>query len=251
MIALIFTAGVTEAASNNDAALLKLAKHPMMARVLIQQVAMDYLYIGNEVAVTKAKRELAQSLKRFQAHQKHVREALNDPKIKNLMAFIDMNFDELQATLKEPYSLDNAAVVIDLAEAIAEGEMKIAQAIKSKVKTQTVAFGGARYDIAQIGKYYMAYQAGLKDDITVAQMRKTVEHFQKTLKAMSEFPKNTPDMNRIMNRIAKEWKIVHQFYLDIEDGGLPLIVYQTTHKIARGLERYSKALLKLSDDKGQ
>jgi len=249
MAYLALTVGVSAATAQSD--VMKQIKLPMSSRVMIQKVAKDYLYIGNEIAVTKARNEMAVSLKAFDAKQKKLAESLNDPKIKNLMMFIQMNVDEIKDTVKQPYSLDNAAVVVDLAEAISEGELKIANVLKKKLKGKVPAFKGQRYYVTQIAKYYMAYQAGLKDDVTVRQMKQSVEKLQKVFKEMAAYPQNTPEMNRIMNRIDKQWKIVHQFYLDIEEGGLPLIVYQTTDSMEKQLRKYAKAIIKLKAQKGK
>jgi hypothetical protein len=228
-----------------EAEVLKFSKLARSSRLKIQTVAKDYLYIGNGVAVTKARKEMDAALKAFDAKQKKLSVALNDPKIKNLMAFIEMNVEELRDTLKEPYSLDNAAVVIDLAEAISEGEQKIADGILKKAKTKVPKFMGQRYNVVQIAKYYIAYQSGLKDDVTVRQMKQTVEKLKKALKEMAANKDNNPKMNKILNRMDKQWKIVHQFYLDIEEGGLPLIVYQTSNRLAKGFLSYFTEFVKV------
>ncbi len=247
----VIAASLTVSAATGNSELMKQIYLPMSSRVMVQKVAKDYLYIGNEIAVTKARKEMADSLKTFDAQQKQLAESLNDPKIKNLMMFIQMNVEEIKETLKQPYSLDNAAVVIDLAEAISEGELKIANAIRSTHEIEIPGLKGQRYYVTQIAKYYMAYQAGLKDDVTVRQMNASVKKLETLFKEMAAYPQNTPEMNRIMNRIDKQWQIVHQFYLDIEEGGLPLIVYQTTDSIEKQVEKYSKALIGLKTQKGE
>jgi hypothetical protein len=44
---------------------------------------------------------------------------------------------------------------------------------------------------------------------------------------------NTPAINRNLKQIARLWKIVYKFYLNIEKGGLPLIVFNTTDNITK------------------
>ena len=244
MIAVVLASGSLIAGSGTSGETLKLLKTAMSSRVMIQNVAKDYLYIGKGVAVTKAKKEMASSLKAFDSKQKKLADSLNDPKIKNLMMFITMNVDEIKDTIAQPYSLDNAAVIVDLAEAVSEGENKIASVIRKNLHYTGPAFKGQRYDVTQIAKYYMAYQAGLKDDVTVQQMKKTVEHFQKILPGLASNKNNTPKMNQIINKVEKQWKIVHQFYLDIEEGGLPLIVYQTSRKLDKNLLSYAQEVVK-------
>jgi D-Tyr-tRNAtyr deacylase len=234
----IMAASGSVSAGSAEADVLKLNKVAMSSRLMIQTVAKDYLYIGNDIAVTKARKEMAAALKSFEEKQKKLAQSLNDPKIKNLMMFIEMNVEEIRETLKQPYSLDNAAVIIDLAEAVSEGEQKIADEITKKAKIKVPEFMGQRYNITQVAKYYMAYQAGLKDDVTVRQMKMTVEKMKKALADMKTNKDNNAKMNQILARTDKQWKIVHQFYLDIEEGGLPLIVYQTSGQLAKGFLKY-------------
>jgi len=183
-------------------------------------------------------------LKKFDIQQKKLASAFTDPKTKNLMTFIQMNVDEIKDTINQPYSLDNAQVVIDLAEAISEGEKKIASSLRKKLSKSYPSGKGQRYLINQIAKYYMAYQAGIKDKNTIRQMQKTVKRFDQLMKEMKAYPGNTVKMNQILNRMDKLWKIVRQFYLDIDEGGLPLIVYQTTSKLDKEQIHYAKELLK-------
>jgi hypothetical protein len=229
---------------NQDLALLKLIKTAMSSAVMIQNVTKAYLYASNDVATTKAEREQGAALKAFDAKFKKLNVSINDPKMKNLLLFIESNREEIGDLLKEPYSLDNAQEIIDLAESISEGEFSIANKIKAQLKGKVPAFKGQRYLVAQVGKYYMAYKAGIKDKNTIKNMHKSVKLLAALIDELKTYPQNTPEMNRIMNRVEKDWKIVHQFYLDIKEGDLPLIVYDTTHKLDRKFLKYAEALLK-------
>ena len=56
---------------------------------------------------------------------------------------------------------------------------------------------------------------------------------------------NTPQINQELSQVNKLWKIVHKFYLNIEKGGLPLIVYNTTNDITKKMNNVTKMYLKL------
>ncbi len=227
-----------------DVSMLKMFKVAMSSRVMIQQVAKAYLYVGNDIATTKAEKELTKSLKQFDAKLKKLNDSINDPKTKNLLLFIESNREDIGDLLKEPYSLENAQEIIDLAEAISEGSFSIAKTFEKKKGGTKLGFKGQRYHVIQIAKYYIAYKSGIKDKNTVKHMKQSVNAFQKGLELMKAYPENTPDMNRLVNKIEKGWKIVHQFYLDIEDGDLPLIVYDTSKKIEKKMQKYIGALIK-------
>ncbi len=238
-----------EESKEGDIVLLGMIKLATSSAVSIQNVSKAYLYAGNDIATTKAEREQIAELKEFDKEFKQLSESINDPKMKNLLLFIESNREEIGDLLNEPYSLDNAQEIIDLAEAISEGDFSIANKIKSQMKGEVPVFQGERYLVAQVAKYYIAYKAGIKDKNTVKNMNKSVNKLQKIIENLKAYPQNTPEMNRMMNRIDKDWKIVHQFYLDIKDGDLPLIVYETTRKLDRKFLKYDAALLQTKVDK--
>jgi len=232
----------SETVAGKDVKILSMISAVTYSRIFIQTVAKDYLYIGNDVATTKAKKEMAVALKKFDRQQKNLANALTDPTIENLMMPIKMNVDELKDALKKPYSIDHAREVIDLAETISEGNKKIAGMLKKKLSKDYPTDKEQRYMIAQIAKYYMAYASGIKDENTVHSVKKMVQKFDKSLQEMKAYPKNTVKMNQLVNETDQLWKIVKQFYEDIEARGLPIIVYQTTKRIDQAILDYSQRL---------
>jgi len=239
----LWGAGAAPAASKgDDAELLQMIRTAMSSRVMIMKAVKGYMYAGNHVATTKAQKEMVESLKKFDAKQKKLQEAFTDPKIKNLMMFIQMNEEELKDLLKEPYSLENAEVIIDLGEAISEGEKKIGDTLRKRLSGNYPAAKGQRYYVAQVALYYMAYQAGIRDENTIRKMERIVKTLDQLIQESKAYPGNTVKMNQVINQIEKLWKVVHQFYLDIEEGGLPLIVYQTTDKLDKKFFEYAQLL---------
>ena len=236
------SAAGTTPPSGNDLALVKMIETAVNSSVRVQEAVKDYLYAGNDIETTRATRAMQKSLTQFDASQKELSSAFTDAKHKNLMAFIRMNADELKELVGQPYSLENAQEVIDLGEAIAEGERKLASVFRAKLSKDYPVAKGQRYDIVQIAKYYMAYQAGIKDANTIRQMKKTVAGLDQLLKKSKAYPNNTVEMNQVVNSMDKLWQTVKQFYLDIEEGGLPIIVYQTSDKLDKSIVKYSKLL---------
>ena len=56
---------------------------------------------------------------------------------------------------------------------------------------------------------------------------------------------NTPEINRKLNEIDRLWKIVYKFYLNIEKGGLPLIVFNTTDNITKKMNNITGLYVEL------
>ncbi len=258
MTAVTLAGGITPAlasshtAVTNKAAVADIVKLIDIAgrqRMLSQRIAKDYLYIGQKVAVSKARKQLKQSLKELVSAHKVLVESINDPEIQNLLAFVELSIDDFRSTANDPYNLDNAQLIIDLSESMLEGSQYVVNSLKAKVKAKKSAIvgkaGRQRMLAQRIAKYYIAYQAGIKDKNTVDQMKAAVSEFSKTHKMLMANPSNTPEINRRLHQIDRLWKIVYKFYLNIEKGGLPLIVFNTTDDITAKMNRITELYVQL------
>lgn len=206
-------------------------------RMLSQRIAKNYLYAGKNVATAKANKQLKESLEELRTAHKTLVESINDPDIENLLAFVEMSTEDFEATANEEFTLDNAQLVIDLSESMLEGSQYVVDSLKETVtieESKIVGQAGKQRMLAQrIAKYYIAYQSGIKDKNTVDQMKAAVAMFAESHAALMSNSANTPEINRNLNKIDRLWKIVYKFYLNIEKGGLPLIVFNTTDDITK------------------
>lgn len=218
-------------------------------RMLSQRIAKDYLYIGKKVAVSKASKQLKVSIDELVSAHKVLVDSINDPEIKNLLSFVELSIEDFKATANEPFNLDNAQLIIDLSESMLEGSQYVVDSLKEKVEVKESAIvgksGKQRMLAQRIAKYYIAYQAGIKDKNTVDQMKAAVSEFSQAHKALMSNPSNTPEINRQLNEIDRLWKIVYKFYLNIEKGGLPLIVFNTTDNITKKMNKITALYVEL------
>ncbi len=218
-------------------------------RMLSQRIAKDYLYIGKNIAIEKANKEMKKSLDELTKSHKILLESINDPDIKNLLAFVKMSSEDFKDTARKKYNLDNAQIALDLSESMLEGSQYIVDSLKKKSNIEEsglVAKAGRQRMLAQrIAKYYIAYQAGIKDKNTVDQMKRAVKDFGDVQDLLMQNPSNTPEINRKLNKINRLWKIVYKFYLNIEKGGLPLIVFNTTDTITNEMNTVTNMYVKL------
>jgi len=222
----------------------KLAKHALIksafrCNISAETIAKSYMYIGEEIGARQARRELQTALETFKKDHKTLTESINDPKVKNLLLFIEMSFDELADLIKQPYSLDNAQIALDLTATISEGSRHIAEVYKKAIgHSDPVSMSGLRPMFESIAKYYIAYQAGIKDENTIKLMEKTVKFCGELVDVRVKYPNNTVAMNQAINKVERLWGVVYKFYLDLDEGGLPFIVFKTTTELKNKLKTY-------------
>lgn len=218
-------------------------------RMLSQRIAKDYLYIGRKISVSKAKKELDSSLIELLAAHKILVDSINNPDIKNLLSFVELSIDDFKSTANEDFNLDNAQLIIDLSESMLEGSQYVVDSLKEKVKVKEstiVGTSGKQRMLAQrIAKYYIAYQTGIKDKNTIDQMKEAVKNFSHAQRELMDNSHNTPEINQKLHQIDRLWKIVYKFYLNIEKGGLPLIVFNTTNEITKKMDDITKLYVEL------
>ncbi len=218
-------------------------------RMLSQRIAKDYFYIGQGVNVSKATKQLKLSLQTFNKSQHILSKNIKDDEIQNMLMFVDMSSDDFTSIVKEPYSLDNAALILDLSESMLEGNQYVVDALKEKVKAHSstlVDLAGKQRMLSQrIAKYYISYQAGIKDKNSIVQMQEAVKSFNKANDLLMANKSNTPAINAQLKRVNRLWKIVYKFYLNIEKGGLPIIVYNSTDDIMNKMNKITKMYIQL------
>jgi len=218
-------------------------------RMLSQRIAKDYLYNGAGVAKDKSSKELKRSLQEFKRGIDILNKSINDDEIKNLIAFVKMSMDELDALIKKPFNINNAQLVLDLSESMLEGSQYIVSSLKDKYKLNSVKVvdraGKQRMLSQRIAKYYIAYQLGIKDKNTIEQTRLAVKQFDDNNKFLLKYKDNTPAINKELNEVNRLWKIVHKFYLNIQKGGLPIIVYNTTNDITKKMDDITRMYVQL------
>ena len=243
-LSLMLLSNVSFAKENTRSRVFKLIDIAGKQRMLSQRIAKDYLYVGKKIATSKADKQLKASLSEFLKIHNELSTLITDAEIKNLLDFVTLSSNELKETANKDFTLDNAQLIVDLTESMLEGNQYIVDSLKKvyKVKESNLLEKAAKQRMLsqRIAKYYIAYQSGIKDENTVNSMKETVKKFSENLDLLLKNKNNTVEINKKLNSINKLWKIVHKFYNNIEKGGLPLIVFNTTDNITKKMDEITQ-----------
>jgi len=73
---------------------------------------------------------LTTKIKSLRSGYATLKSGIHDPEIDNLLVFLDICLDELNAAVKKPYSSENAQIVADLGASISEGNIYVSKVLK-------------------------------------------------------------------------------------------------------------------------
>ena len=247
-ISLVLLSNISFSKENSKVNASKLMDIAGKQRMLSQRIAKDYIYVGKKIATSKADKELKASLNEFLKIHNELTMLITDSEIKNLLDFVALSSNELKEIANKDFTLDNAQLILDLTESMLEGNQYIVDSLKEvhKLKESNLLEKAAKERMLsqRIAKYYIAYQSGIKDENTVNSMKDTVKQFSENLDLLLKNKNNSVEINKKLKDIDKLWKIVHKFYNNIEKGGLPLIVFNTTDNITKKMDEITKLYIK-------
>jgi len=222
-------------------------------RMLSQRIAKDYLYSGAGIIENGALEEMRSSLKEFINGLDILNRNIDDKDIQNLIKFVKISTRDLSNIIKKPFNIDNAQLVLDLTESMLEGSQYIVDSLKEKYNIKSVKVvdrsGKQRMLSQRIAKYYIAYQLGIKDKNTIEQTNMAIEQFDANNKFLMNYKDNTTIIKEKLSKVNRLWEIVHNFYLNIQRGGLPIIVYDTTNDITNDMDKITNMYVKIYSKK--
>ena len=208
-----------------------------MQRMLSQKITKAYFFLGQKVRTDKARKQLSESLQLFKDNHTSLKSVINDPEAQALLAYIDVALLEYTEIAIAPYSLENAAQMLDLSETLLETSQHVVERVEVMANAQKAAIvnvsGRQRMLSQRIAKFYIAYQAGFRDSNLVTQLERAVTEFEAAHKRLLDEKSNTAKINSELARVDSLWKVVRNFFLDIEKGGLPVTVFSTTDSIMK------------------
>ena len=220
-----------------------------MQRMLSQKIAKAYFFYGKGVRPEKTRMQLHGSIDLFNKNYEILLNNIEDDKVKDLLAFIEMSKDELAPLAKAPFNKDNGSLMLDYSETLLEASHDIVKRLEQATGKKTdklVNISGRQRMLTQrIAKFYIAYQSDFKDVNTVNQLRKAMSEFEMAHGALANDKRTTNQIKQELNQVAKLWNVVRKFYRDVERGGLPVIVLSSTDKIMTKMNHITNLYVEL------
>ncbi len=206
-------------------------------KYLSQEITKAYFYKELEIRIVQAKRDIKEGMTTMDSAIEILSSEVIDEETQGVLSFIVFARDEMKITLKQPYSEENGAMMLDFSESLLEGATLIGQKLFQKDDTEQaglVTVKQMEFLLERINKYYIAHKAGFKDYNNVVQLEKAIAGFETNLKKVNTYS-YPASLRPSTEKINKFWPIAKGFYLGIEKGSLPIIVMSSTNNLERAL----------------
>jgi len=227
----------TQAAENMS----ELVNRSGMQRMLSQRIAKAYFYHGNNISAKKNQLQLDMAIERFKKNHAILKAKVQDSETKDLLTFVEETFSEYQALLNKPYNQKNAAHILEISDTLLEACHSVVLNIEDQTGANIdhiVNISGKQRMLSQrVSKFYIAYQAGFRDENTVHKLNNAVEEFESGLKKLMSEERNDGEINSLLAKIKKEWERITPYFLKVREGGLPLMVLTATDDITKFSDR--------------
>jgi nitrate/nitrite-specific signal transduction histidine kinase len=223
----------TQAAEN----ISELVNRSGMQRMLSQRIAKAYFYLGNDVSTKETQLQLKMAIERFKNNHAILKAKVQDSETKDLLTSVEGTFSEYQALVNKPYNQENAARVLELSDILLEVCHSVVLNLEDQSGTSIdhiVNISGKQRMLSQrVSKFYIAYQAGFRDENTVHKLNNAVEEFESGLKKLMNEGRNNGEIDSLLAKIKKDWERISPYFLKVREGGLLLMVLTTTDDVTR------------------
>ncbi|MCI5208153.1 MAG: hypothetical protein D3910_05050 [Candidatus Electrothrix sp. ATG2] len=205
-----------------------------------QKIAKAYFYQQQDVRPNQSAEDLKQSLVLLQKGLVIILEGIEkgDKEEKNIAIFLEDTMDELKDIVGKAYSKKNGMLTIDYSESLLEGGEFIATRHRHKQndeETMLVAVKDLLVLLERINKFYIAYQAGFKDNVII-QLKQAVEDLESTLTKINAYTNYAGETLTSRNKLNEFWPVAKEFFVDIQKGALPVIVLASVDKLEKELK---------------
>lgn len=210
-------------------------------RMLTQNIMKNYLALGLDVDVTRAREELDKSVALFEEQYQELVEYAPSDKIRQSLSKVEDLWFEYRSLAIGKVNRDNAAKILDRNNAILAACHQVVldlEAFAGRKSAKMVNTSGRQRMLSQrIAAYYFAHAWGFRDQEFIAAFEKAKAEYGLGLNTLVMFDKNTVDIREALKKVQAQWSFSNIGFDQLEDGNyVPHVISVTTSGMLKRMD---------------
>ncbi len=237
LLTLLSASSVVHASKKQDKIMALKASEELA--VLSQSVVKDYFYIAKGLNSIQARAQMKKYQAKIDEHVAFLSGSVKDPAVTGMLQFMDITREEMRTMLNEPYSQDNAYLIMDMSEVILEGAESISTQLQKSMRGDHRMLDLVEhqlYLIERMNKLYIAAKSGMYDYNSKQQMQQAIKDFESGLRQLRSYNYPPKHMTKV-EKIKKHWNASRGFYEKVETASVPRTVFLATELMGYPLRK--------------
>lgn len=202
-------------------------------RMLTQNIMKNYMALGLNVDVVRARNELDRSVALFEEQYQELTEYAPSDNIRKSLSKVEDLWFEYRSLAIGKVSRENAAKLLDRNNAILAACHQVVldlEAFAGRKSAKMVNTSGRQRMLSQrIAAYYFAQAWGFRDAEFAAAFEKAKAEYGAGLTTLIGFDKNTVDIREALKKVDAQWQFSNTGFDQLEDGNyVPHVISVTT-----------------------